>query len=303
MPGLLLLGAGASYGSEPDKALVPPLASQLFDALLKFEPNLWNQVPEDIASLYRADFEQGVLELSKKVRGALGPTQRSMAAFFYRYGPTKDSLYCKLAKRIQSRKWDGAIATLNYERMLPLALHRHGMSTVLGSQESGKTELCFPHGCCHFFCDSVQGASGGVAFDGMAVSTNGPLSIIEEPRAFWHRLRMDAFPPVMSYFEPSKVTTSGANIIEQQRARLDELIAAADSIGIVGIALREQDTHIWDSLAKAKAPIYYCSGKSAKAAFQDWQARKRPIGAGDVSSEKYWLGDFEAIATHVRLGT
>src|SRR3954453_21004112 len=115
MSNLLILGAGASFGSETDKGLVPPLAANLFDALMKFEPPLWKQVPKDVADQYRKDFEQGWLALAAKMPGMQTPAQRSMAGFFYRYGPTTDSLYVNLAKRIKKAQWGGAIATLNYE--------------------------------------------------------------------------------------------------------------------------------------------------------------------------------------------
>src|SRR5215210_806252 len=125
---LLLVGAGASFGSATNKGLVPPLAVNLFDELMKFEPALWKQVPTDVADQYRKDFEQGWLTLAAKLPGMQTHAQRSMAAFFYRYGPTTDSLYLKLAKRIANAQWSGAVATLNYERMLPLALTRAGIS-------------------------------------------------------------------------------------------------------------------------------------------------------------------------------
>src|SRR5438045_1589252 len=104
---LLFLGAGASYGSERDKSLVPPLGNNLFDALVEFEPKLWKQIPDDVACVYRNDFEKGMLELNTKMPHALPVVQRSMAAFFFRYAPMASSLYLRFAKRIQSSSWKG----------------------------------------------------------------------------------------------------------------------------------------------------------------------------------------------------
>jgi hypothetical protein len=227
--------------------------------------------------------------------------QRSMAGFFYRYGPTKGSLYAKLARRIGDASWHGAIATLNYERMLPLALARAGMSTFFGPRPdwgAHLTEICLPHGCCHLFCDSVMASAAHARLDGRAVTTNGPVTAVDDPREFWLRIRTQALPPVMSYFEPSKFTTSGANFIEEQRTRLRQLISDADSIAVVGIAVREQDTHIWDILAKTSAPIYYCSGSSAKPIFETWASKHR-ARAKDIVSGGYWRDDFDAIADHI----
>src|SRR5918999_5626046 len=105
---LLFLGAGASYGSETDKSRVPPLAANLFDELLEFDANTWRQVPDGIARVYRSDFEAGMLELAARHPHALTSVQRSMAAFFYRFGPTPASLYVKLAKNIKLGGWKGA---------------------------------------------------------------------------------------------------------------------------------------------------------------------------------------------------
>jgi hypothetical protein len=226
-----------------------------------------------------------------------------MAGFFFRFGPTKDSLYRKLARRIEKAKWPGALATLNYERMLHLALHSSGVPTFCGPRPNSFSgiELCLPHGCCHVFCDSVTGSAAAITMDGRAVNTNGPVIAVDEPREFWLRIRTQAFPLVMSYFEPSKFTTSGDNFIQEQRSRLQQLIVDADKIAVIGVSVRDQDAHIWNSLAHATAPIYYCSGKSSKAAFEMWAERNRLAASGDIVSEQYWVDDFDSVAKHLEL--
>jgi hypothetical protein len=301
---LLFLGAGASYGSETDKSIVPPLAADLFDALLKFEPNVWGQVPDDIAKEYRRDFEGGVLALAEKLPHALPIAQRSMAAFFYRFGPTANSLYARLAQRIAKSGWKGAIATLNYERMLMMALSRNGVGPVCNVPEvkPGQIEICLPHGCCNLFCEGVRASAGGVSFAGLSVTTQGHVISLNNPDEFWSRIRNDAMPPVMSYFEPAKFTTSCANFIEEQRRRLADLISGAQSIAVVGIQVRERDSHIWEALASTNAIVYYCSGNRGAEAYWDWKARARDVrGKNDTVSEGYWDNDFEAICAHLGL--
>ena len=301
---LLFLGAGASYGSESDTSIVPPLAADLFDALKKFEPNVWGQIPKDIADVFQTDFEKGMLSLAAEMPHALTITQRSMAAFFYRYAPTHQGLYDRLASIIKRQDWKGAIATLNYERMLLLALSKKGVAARCGADASSASsvEICLPHGCCNLFCESVVGAAAAVSMAGMNVSTNGPVVAVDNPDAFWHRIRNDAFPPVMSYFEPSKFTTSGANFIEEQRARLATLISEADRIAVVGIQVRADDAHIWNALASTEAKIYYCSGKRGADSYNEWSAKARSDKfAGDIISTSYWAEEFEAISAHIGL--
>lgn len=252
---LLFLGAGASYGSEADKSLVPPLAASLFKELYAFEANVWGKIPAPVAEALRADFENGMLELYARAPHALTVAQRSMAAFFYRYAPSATSLYRRIAKRIIETDWTGAFATLNYERMLLMALAQAGLKSNCGGPEgvTAKLEVCSTGRAYNAIAKQMAATMWHVSMDGRAVTTNGPVKAIEHSDQFWHRLRTDAFPPVMSYFEPSKFTTSGANFIEDQRARLKTLIAEAPSIAVIGIQVREQDAHIWNALASTKS--------------------------------------------------
>jgi hypothetical protein len=181
--------------------------------------------------------------------------------------------------------------------MLLLALNRQGCAAICGTADGERIEICMPHGCCNLFCDSVRGTAGGVSMTGMNVSTSGQVVCVDHPDAFWHRIRNDAFPPVMSYFEPSKFTTSGANFIQMQRQRLAELIAGAKSIAVVGIQVREQDAHIWDALGSTNAAIYYCSGNRGAEAFKEWKTRVRASRNDDSISAGYWDTDFDAICT------
>ncbi len=299
---VLFLGAGASYGSEVDKSLVPPLGATLFAELLRFESNVWGQIPDDIAATFHSDFESGVLALNARMPHALPVAQRSMAAFFYRYAPTSRNLYVKLAKKIRAAAWQGAIATLNYERMLLLAASQEGVALACGvtDLQDGQVELCLPHGCCHLFCESVKGSAAGVSMAGMNLSTSGPVTNLDHPDAFWSRLRNDAFPPVMSYFEPRKFTTSGANFIGQQRQRLTELIANAETIAVVGIQVRERDSHIWDALAATDASMFYCSGKQGANVYEEWRGRVRHKRNDNILSG-YWADEFDAINAHLGL--
>jgi hypothetical protein len=299
---LLFLGAGASFGSETNKAIVPPLAADLFDALLKSNPNVWQQVPQNIANTFRSDFEAGILMLAEKMPRALPVIQRSMAGFFYGFSPTTSSLYVRLAERLSKRSWNGAIATLNYERMLFLALNSKGISSVCNQAnvQPQQVEICLPHGCCNLFCEGVRASAVGVTFSGMGVTTSGQVICVDHPDAFWNRIRNDAMPPVMSYFEPTKFTTSCAHFIEQQRQRLTALIASAQSIAIVGVQVREQDKHIWDAIGSTTAKIYYCSGNPGAAGYTEWKKRVRiSSGEKDIVSTGYWDNDFDAISAFI----
>src|ERR1019366_3087157 len=217
MASVLLLGAGASFGS--DTGDVPPLGTQLFDALCTFNLSGWGSLPSHFAARFRADFEVAMVELGKAYPHALPPLQRAMAEYFFNFVPSSSSLYIQLARRIRVAKWSGAICTLNYERLLELSVMSEGLQPVVGSGTApgSRLEICLPHGCCHIFCDGARGVAGAVSFGGFNVNTNGPIVVVSNPLEYRIRIGQDAFPPVMSYFEPSKRTTAGANFIDAQR--------------------------------------------------------------------------------------
>jgi len=274
MGNLILFGAGASFGSDDDGD-TPPLGESLFDALCTFNSEGWGAVPQQFADLFRADFEQGMHEFTKAHGGQdVDILQRAMAGYFFQFRPRPQSLYRRLARCAEQTGWDGAFATLNYERLLELAfqeagleLHAHGIS-----EANDGMEICLPHGCCHLFGPiRAQGNisfASNIRFDG----PEGGIHAIHDPSEFHRRLREDAIPPVMSYFEPQKTTRSGVSFIESQRNRYAELVAGAEAVGVVGVRVRPHDAHIWEVLRETKARIIYCAGESGGEEFQTWAA-------------------------------
>ncbi len=272
---VILLGAGASYGS--DTANTPPLGDDLFRALRTFNPPGWGTLPADMADRFAGDFEAGMTAVAEHNPHALPPLQRAMAAYFFNFVPRVSNLYVKLADRMRQSGWVGAVCTLNYERLIELCFGHVGLRPVLGqNSEPGTTiELCMPHGCCHLFCDSARGAAGAVSFAGMNVTTDGPVRVIADAREFQRRIQEDAFPPVMSYFEPQKRTTAGASFIRSQRERWRQLAGNAETIAIVGVRIRPRDAHIWKPLEATTAKIVYCGGRSAAVEYRTWADDKR----------------------------
>jgi len=246
-------------------------------ALSSSAPLTWGSLPGRLQILFEADFERGMVEIGRNRPDLLPPLQRSMAQFFFSFVPGQENLYRELGRRILSSEWGGTLVTLNYERLLQLSLQAEGVQFSYQSLQGvgAGVELCIPHGTCHLFCDGIEGVTSGVEFAVMAVKTGGDPIVIWDPEEFARRIENDAFPPVMSYFDPKKETTSGVNLILQQRARFEELVARAARVVIVGVAVRPDDHHLWQPLAETRAELLYCAGKSAAADFQEWTAANR----------------------------
>lgn len=292
---IILFGAGASTGS--DSFGTPPLGNGLLSALQQFEPNIWNQISLNLISQLTDDFEKGMEKISNDHSTALAPLQRSMANYFFRFSPNKNNLYLKLATKLINKDWDGAFVTLNYERLLEKSMLSNSIALSVGSSGESQIEICFPHGCCHFFC-SVKG-TGNVQFSG-GVQTDGNIEIVSNDFQFSQRIQSDPFPPVMSYFIPSKFTTSCANFIQNQRMRFNKLVNDADNIAIIGIMVRKHDEHIWNSLASTSARIIYCAGSSGKQ-YTRWAKKNRKNFKNDLILDGYWDVNFDEICSNIEL--
>jgi hypothetical protein len=297
---LLLLGAGASYGSD-DPTITPPLGGiSLFNSLTEFDPVGWGKLPEEQAAIFQDDFEKGMVDILNGKSGNELRLQRAMAAFFFNFQPRNTNLYFDLAKKIKQLKWEGVIATLNYEHLLTVALTETGNHPFFrnkGLIQQDGIEICFPHGTCNIFCTAVKAHPTSVFIN---CEVDGPIKYVTAPEDFKKEIENNAIPPVMSYFVPSKDTMSGVSFIKNQRKRLEELIIAAERIGIIGIKVRTHDQHIWGPLSKTDAQITYCSGESAGKDFESWSKQNR-TGKLYRIIPKYFRQGFSEICSALNL--
>lgn len=220
---------------------------------------------------------------------------RSMAEYFFNFQTTPDNIYSKLAKKIIKYPWAGAIVTLNYERLLQQSLHSVGICTTFAptTQISNALEICLPHGSCNLFCEGAKGRTDNVFLNGTE-RVNGPIISLEDREEFLQRIKEDAFGSVMSYFEPSKRTTTGTSFIEDQRARYDALVSEANNIAIIGIMVREDDKHIWTSLQNTSGRLIFCGGSSGGKIFNSWCEKYRK-GKEDKTIDKKFEEAFDEL--------
>ncbi len=297
---VILFGAGASYGS--DFSNTPPLGSGLFHELSRFNPTGWGSLPSDLVDVFD-DFEKGMTRVSEVNIHWMPVLQRAMAAYFFNFVPSPSNLYRQFAARIKKVAWDGACATLNYERLLELSLSSIGIRPVVGCEpkENCELELVLPHGCCHIFSSVGRGNSTAVRFAGPNVKLAlGKPEIICDPVTFRNRIEGDAFPPAMCYFEPTKRTSTGWELIEAQQQRLADIIEGATSVAVIGIRIRLCDKHIWGPLERTVAEVLYCAGKDAAIEYEKWAVDARRTKK-NVIFHGYFREEFDRILAFVGL--
>jgi len=289
---IILFGAGASYGS--DKTGTPPLGNNLFLELRRFNPKGWGALPNEFVDVFNDDFEKGMIKLASQRPHDISILQRAMSAYFFRFQPQSPNLYIKFANLLKKHPKQLAISTLNYERLFEISFIYAGFNLTIGQAKSNEIEFNLPHGCCHLFCESVSGAAGAVSFAGLNVEINGEIKIISNPNEFNLRINNDAIPPVMSYYEPQKRATTGQNFLNEQRDRLKNLISNAERIIVVGVKIRDHDTHIWEVIKNAEGKFVYCSGKSEKNNYDLWVKNHRP-NKENIFINGFWSDKFDEV--------
>lgn len=296
---LIIFGAGASYGSDSLGPL-PPLGNGLLEELVNFSPNTWGKLPEKYKKACITDFEQGMQLLFKEQPLNLAPLQRAMAAYFFSFQPRITNLYLRLGNLIRASKWNlkGSIVSFNYERLLEISLINEGLQPVIGYPRApNHIELCLPHGCCHIFLDSIRGS--GFLFTANNIQIDGGrIRVISDPIEFNMRIGNDVFPPIMSYFDPHKRTTSGQRFIDDERRRYAELVMSAEKLGIIGLKVRTFDDHIWGPLSDSEAEIIYCAGRRGAEEYSNW-AKEYRIDKEDIVLPGYFEEFFENICSEL----
>lgn len=332
---LILFGAGASFGSDAGET--PPLGQCLYNALAGFSPETWGRVSLTEAASFLEDFEKGMKAFADARPTQVDVLQRAMAAYFFQFKPSLTSAYVRLAKRIRDQNWNGALATLNYERLLTLSLRQAGLCVQYRPPELyTDLELLLPHGCCNLFGNirapqSTPGVPGDNLVaqrrtilklprraDGTEIPVNlvtqngGPIAFgervmldgeeireIDAPDQYAKELRESTVPPVMSRFQPDKQTRAGVSFIVGQRQRFADLVRSAPVVAIVGVKVRPHDQHIWNPLAQTSARLVYCAGESAVPEFEQW---KKDYGRmEDQAIPAKWDDRFDEICRAISL--
>ena len=264
----ILLGAGASYGS--DSSGTPPLGPQLFDELKKFAASTWGAISGDIEDVFRTDFEEGMRLLIDRSKFA-APLQWDMAEYFYRsFRIRASNKYLELLDEIRGSSVKIALSTLNYDTLLFQAAQHLDTPLSIGSTPpiSQGFSLTLPHGSSTLYCSSLK-ATGNIAFQGR-IASSGKVKVFRDLQEFYSEKQSNRFPPVMSYFEPNKFTPSGASFIKKQRELFLDHVINSEGIVIIGVNVHPIDVHIWEPLLRTKAKIMYIGGQLGKTSFEQW---------------------------------
>ena len=274
MTRIVLLGAGASFGSVDATPSVPPLGMGLFDALVA-RGGLASELPAELQDIFRSNFEVGMAHLYKHYPSDVMRFQRELAGFVAQFQPGPKNAYVRMIEKLNIRRC--LLCTLNYDLLIELAAVRLGHSTVYTShREAGALRLLKPHGSCNFWPDM-----GGNIFAGMTFGTGagpyikGPIDAISRDETLHRCATDDSFAPAIAMYMPGKeVKISPDFVMEQQRMWASE-VEKAFRICIVGTQINPEDSHIWTPLSETTADIHYFGLEDDREHFGEWKEKIR----------------------------
>lgn len=124
MATILLLGAGASYGSVGALPHVPPLGNGLFSDLVK-RGGAAASLPADIKEIFEKNFERGMAEYYKCSNGDIMAFQRELAHYLASFQPSDSNVYLDLIRRLGSQRV--IYSSLNYDLLFELSAAKLGL--------------------------------------------------------------------------------------------------------------------------------------------------------------------------------
>jgi hypothetical protein len=129
---VMMLGAGASYGSGACYPHAPPLGRELF-ARLKSAGGMASTVGESLTAVFVSDFEAG-MTLFCQTREADTPAfLRSKALYFAQFEIGRDNLYVALTSAVNKATRRVTLVSTNYETLIEQGAGLNGLGVNYSS--------------------------------------------------------------------------------------------------------------------------------------------------------------------------
>lgn len=256
MSEVLLLGAGASYGSVRNGPR-PPLGKDLYGEMCKVSPT-WRALPHAAVAEFQGpgQFEQGFGWVRRNCDARSIGLLRDMALYFLELKPGAGSLYLPLLAGARRR---GAVqlATLNYDLMIEICMMQMFDNALLGLSAEGRAGLLKLHGS-----PNLVPAVGGLQLDNVTFANMGGSAFESDsfswlsPRAAADWIRSQPWlAPTMALYEAGKYVPIGGSQVQRIQGWFGAACAGASRIYIAGTSYQPHDAHVWDPIVQSGARI------------------------------------------------
>ena len=276
MSSLFIFGAGASYGSGRCTPSNPPLGSKLFMEM-QAAGGVAASVGSDIASAFAMDFERGMEMFWEQRNTDVTAFLRDMARFFAKYEPQAGNAYLELVRMIGSKR-NIVLSTTNYDLLIEHAICKNGKFVAYGGRQCPENNIPVLkiHGSCNFLPNLGGASLRGVKFNlgKNAAAIEAGIRIASSPNEIIEFCNtQDSVAPALAIYSPDKPVIFCKNFVLEQQQLWFQEITQASKIFIIGLRVHLIDEHIWMSLAKSKAELYYVGLEPE--AFLKWAKESR----------------------------
>ncbi|MGY4013763.1 hypothetical protein [Aeromonas molluscorum] len=290
---VLLLGAGASYGSIGVQPYPPPLGKGLFRDLVA-RGGVASRLPDKLKQKFEANFEEGMEAYYEYTNGSIMSFQRELAEYLASFRPTAKNVYITLLRELASQRV--IYSSLNYDLLFELSAASIGLFTNYSSEyKRGGVRLLKFHGSSNFWPDLPTGMIRNVHISGSGradiQAQIKPLNQIDT----LNKCRLeDSIAPAIAMFAVGKTVKVSPDYVEHQYDLWKTQVIKSSKIFIVGVRVHEIDEHIWSLLGQVKGKITYFGFEGDKGEFEQWKENHKKKNAYFLKS------DFENAVSLIR---
>lgn len=297
METLVLLGAGASYGSYLSPSEAPPLGNGIdgLFARLVTRSREAASLPEQLKQTFMRNFEEGMSEYFRARQGNVARLQLDIGAYLASFRPSAGNAYFDLLAAMDPART--IYASLNYDTLLEEAALLAGRNISYSPLASAPAvRVIKPHGSSNFWPNIAPGSIKGCTFVNCGTDVEAPVICLHPEASRVRYPQEDSFSPCMSLYAPDKpVRTSPAFVKEQQQFFADAA-SQARRIIVAGVRVYPNDTHIWAPLRDSAAEIHYFGLESDREELEAWAGTR----AAPVSFHQHGFREAVAVIPSLR---
>lgn len=267
---VLLLGAGASFGSAGVRPCPPPLGNKLFPELVK-RNGVAATLPNHIKRAFEKNFEDGMQKYYELSNGNIMTFQRELAEYLASFHPTESNVYIELIRSLGCNRV--IYSSLNYDLLLEISASTLGYFTNYSSTfQKGGMKLLKIHGSSNFWPDLATGMLNNVQFSGFGrADIQAPIRPLNQTDTLYKCRIENSVAPAIAMFAVGKKVKISPDFVEKQYEMWKEQVSKASKIFVVGVRVHEVDEHIWSLLGRIKGKVTYFGFDSDKPEFEQWK--------------------------------
>ncbi|HDL7085602.1 TPA: hypothetical protein PXM35_001306 [Yersinia enterocolitica] len=269
---IVLLGAGASHGSEHVDPHLPPLGNKLFHDLVECG-GVAASLPKCLKDKFTLNFEDGMAEFCEYAHGDIMGFQRELARYLANFSPREGNIYIELIKALKSQRV--IYSSLNYDLLFELSAISLGLECSYDSTfRKGYVRILKIHGSSNFWPDipNVTIKNGKFSMSGRA-EIQAPIRALNQIKTLTKCRLEDSLAPAIAIFAVGKAVRISPDFVENQYRLWKEQVKKALKVFIIGVRVHEVDEHIWGFLSSSKAQIHYFGFPSDREEFDRWQLK------------------------------